>query len=98
MPVLPVTVTQDSLWDDTPEPTPRDFPDLAAAPDYRGLKTGDRITMLWTDGSAPVPAEVKATTVFGALVTVDPTEDPSWSCGRFDMYVTQQCPDGSWAR
>jgi hypothetical protein len=98
--VLPVTAAQDALWDDDlePEPSPRGFPDLTPAPDYLGLKVGDRIQMSWTDASAPVPAEVIETTVFGALVTVDPTGDSSWACGPFDMYVTQQCADGTWAR
>lgn len=73
-------------------------PDLTAVEHFCGLKVGDRIEVLWTEEACPVPAEVKQTVVFGALVTVDPTMDPAWSCGPFDMYVTQQCPDGSWAR
>jgi hypothetical protein len=81
-------------------PADRDsaLPDLTPAPQYLGLKPGDRITVLWTEDATPIPAAVTATTVFGALVTVDPTQDPDWSCGPFDMYVTQQCPGGSWAR
>jgi hypothetical protein len=73
-------------------------PNLDPIDDYLGLKAGDRIEVLWTEGSAPIPAEVTKTTVFGAEVRVDPTADPSWSCGPFDMYVTHQCPGGSWAR
>jgi hypothetical protein len=96
-----VTVTQDALWDEEPELAGQDAsrrPDLTPTADHQGLKVGDRIQMSWTDASKPVPAQVVETTVFGALVTVDPTGDPSWACGPFDMYVTQQCTDGTWAR
>jgi hypothetical protein len=75
-----------------------DWPDLTPAPHYEGLKAGDQIRVLWTEDSAPIPAVVVGACVFGALVEVDPTDDPAWSCGPFEMYVTQQCPDGSWAR
>jgi hypothetical protein len=74
------------------------FPDLTPTAHFCGLKVGDQIEVLWTEDARPVPAEVKQTVAFGALVAVDPTTDPAWSCGPFDMYVTQQCPDGSWAR
>lgn len=78
--------------------SPDGLPDLTPVPHYEGLQAGDRIRVLWTEDSARVPAVVAEPRVFGALVTVDPTDDPAWSCGPFDMYVTQQCPDGSWAR
>lgn len=74
------------------------WPDLTPTEHFCGLKVGDRIEVLWTDEARTVPAKVKQTVVFGALVTVDPTVDPGWACGPFDMYVTQQCSDGSWAR
>ena len=74
------------------------LPDLTATPDFQGLRPGDPIDVTWTEDSALLPAKVTETTVFGALVTVDPTSDPAWSCGPFEMYVTQQCRDGSWAR
>ncbi len=73
-------------------------PNLAAVDDYEGLKPGDGIKVLWTEDAAPVPAVVKEAQAFGALVLVDPTGDPAWSCGPFEMYVTQQAPDGLWAR
>jgi hypothetical protein len=73
-------------------------PNLEPADDYQGLKSGDRIDVLWTEDAAPVPATVLETVVFGARVEVDPTADPGWSCGPFEMYVTQQTPAGSWAR
>lgn len=73
-------------------------PDLTPAEHFYGLKAGDRIGVLWTEDARPVPATVKQTVAFGALVTVDPTMDPGWSCGPFDMYVTQWCRDGNWAR
>lgn len=74
------------------------LPDLSPVAHFRGLKVGDRIDVLWTEDARPVPAEVKQTAAFGALVGVDPTADPAWCCGPFEMYVTQQCADGSWAR
>lgn len=76
----------------------RSWPDLTPVEHFCGLKVGDQIDVLWTEEAPPVPAEVKQAVVFGALVTVDPTADPDWSCGPFDMYVTQHCLDGSWAR
>jgi hypothetical protein len=75
-----------------------DWPDLTPAQHFQGLKAGDPIQVLWTEDTAPVPAEVVETRVFGALVRVDPTADPAWSCEPFEMYVTQQCGDGTWAR
>lgn len=77
---------------------PNGLPDLSPAPDFQGLRIGDSLEVLWTEADAPLPAQVDETTVFGALVTVDPTADPTWSCGPFQMYVTQQCPGGTWAR
>lgn len=77
---------------------PDGWPDLTPVPHYEGLKAGDRIQVLWTEGGAPVPAVVVEPRAFGALVTVDPSADPAWSCGPFEMYVTQQCSDGVWAR
>lgn len=74
------------------------LPNLGVVSDFGGLKVNDPIHVLWTEDAAPLPAKVSETTVFGALVTVDPTNDPAWSCGPFEMYVTQQCADGSWAR
>lgn len=74
------------------------LPDLSPASAFQGLRKGDNLTVLWTETDAPLPALVDETTVFGALVTVDPTNDPTWTCGPFQMYVTQQCPGGSWAR
>ncbi|MEC4016051.1 hypothetical protein [Streptomyces sp. H27-D2] len=74
------------------------WPDLTPVPHYAGLRVGDRINVLWTDYSDTVPAEVTRTVVFGALVMVDTTAAPSWSCDPFPMYVTQQCPNGCWAR
>lgn len=73
-------------------------PDLTPTAHFCRLKVGDRIEVLWTDNAQPVPAEVKQTVAFGALVSVDPTKDPGWSCGPFEMYVTQQCRGGGWAR
>lgn len=102
MPQLPVTATQDVLWADDPQPADeepsRRLPDLTPVSDYLGLKTGARIEVLWTEGADPVPAVVVEPRTFGALVTVDPTADPGWSCGPFDMYVTHQCSDGTWCR
>lgn len=73
-------------------------PNLQPTEDFQGLKAGDRINVLWTEDSDPVPATVQAATAFGARVLVDPTGDPGWNCGPFEMYVTQQTSTGSWAR
>ena len=73
-------------------------PNLKPADNYQSLKSGDQLHVLWTEDTTPVPAVVLETVAFGARVRVDPTGDPGWSCEPFEMYVTQQCGDGTWAR
>ena len=73
-------------------------PNFQPVDSFHGLKAGDRMHVLWTEDAAPVPAVVKVTVAFGALVLVDPVDDPGWNCEPFEMYVTQQTPSGSWAR
>jgi len=74
------------------------WPNLEPVDGYQGLKRGDQLHVLWAEDTTPVPAVVLETVAFGARVRVDPTDDPGWSCEPFEMYVTQQCSNGTWAR
>lgn len=73
-------------------------PNLEQVDDFQGLKSGDRIQVLWAEGSDLIPAEVIESRAFGALVRVDTRGQAGWSCDPFEMYVTQQCHGGAWSR
>lgn len=73
-------------------------PNMTPVADFQGLKEGDQIEVRWTEDCTLLPALVSATVAFGALVVVDTTDDPGWSCDPFEMFVTQRCPDGAWSR
>lgn len=74
------------------EKTATGLPDLSPTKEFKGLTVGDKIQLRWMNGTPLVDAEVLATSRYGALVLV------RWAPQPYEMYVTQQCADGAWAR